>query len=53
VENAVLDRFIRMYVNEDTLNLGPQGKAALEALFKKAQETGLLPSVPCVDIAED
>ena len=34
-------KFVGMYVNEDTLDLGEEGKAALEKLFKSGAERGL------------
>ena len=43
-------RFVRMYVNEDTLNMGHDGVAALTALFGKAVDEGILDEVPPLDI---
>jgi 1,4-dihydroxy-6-naphthoate synthase len=34
-------RFVRMYVNEDTLDFGSEGRRALEALFERAGRLGL------------
>ena len=38
------DRFVGMYVNEYSLDLGEKGKAALELLYELAYKKGLLPS---------
>ncbi len=37
-------RFVRMYVNQDTLALGPDGEAALRLLHRRGRERGLLPA---------
>jgi 1,4-dihydroxy-6-naphthoate synthase len=38
---ATSARFVRMYVNDDTLDLGPDGRRALQMLLDKASEQGL------------
>ena len=43
-------RFVRMYVNEDTLDLGLQGRAALELLWGRASVLGLTPRLASVDV---
>ena len=43
-------RFIRMYVNEDTVNMGEQGLRALETLYRRAHERGLTDRVPPLDV---
>ncbi len=43
-------RFVRMYVNDDTVQMGQEGKRALEVLFAKARQKGLTASVPPLDI---
>ncbi len=43
-------RFIRMYVNEDTVDLGDEGTAALKTLFGKAVDRGILKEIPPLDI---
>jgi 1,4-dihydroxy-6-naphthoate synthase len=45
-------RFVRMYVNEDTVNMGDEGKRALATLYGRARERGLIPAVPPLDIIE-
>ncbi len=37
------EKFIKMYVNELTIDLGSQGEKALQILFDKAYEKGLIP----------
>ena len=43
-------RFVGMYVNEDTLQMGQEGRRALEALYQRAHERGLIQAVPPLDI---
>ena len=43
-------RFVRMYVNEDTINMGHEGRRALELLYGRAYERGLIPEIPTLDI---
>ncbi|MBI4199802.1 MAG: ABC transporter substrate-binding protein [Chloroflexi bacterium] len=43
-------RFVGMYVNQDTLQLGEEGRQALSALYQRAHEKGLIPGVPPLDI---
>jgi 1,4-dihydroxy-6-naphthoate synthase len=46
LERELGRRFIRMYVNDDTLALGPEGEAALRLLHERGRERGLLPPGP-------
>ena len=43
-------RFVRMYVNDDTLDMGEEGKRALETLFSRAVDRGIIDSVPPIDL---
>ena len=43
-------RFVAMYVNEDTLHMGEEGHRALETLYQRAHERGLIQAVPPLDI---
>jgi 1,4-dihydroxy-6-naphthoate synthase len=43
-------RFVRMYVNDDTLDLGEEGRAALESLYARAVDRGIFEAVPPLDI---
>jgi 1,4-dihydroxy-6-naphthoate synthase len=42
-------RFIQVYVNDYTLSIGAEGRAALERLYTAAHRRGLIPSVPPID----
>jgi len=42
--------FVRMYVNDDTVDLGDDGRRALEMLYGRAVERGLLEAMPPIDI---
>ena len=44
--------FVRMYVNEDTVDMGDEGRRALETLFARAVEEGILDAVPPLDIIQ-
>ena len=50
VEREEGRRFVRMYVNDDTLDLGEEGRAALESLYARAVERGIFEAVPPLDI---
>ena len=50
VDRDTCRRFVRMYVNEDTINLGEEGRRALETLYQRAYDRGLIPTVPPLDI---
>ena len=39
----VIDRHIGLYVNDDSITIGPEGVAAIEVLFKKARRAGMMP----------
>ena len=43
-------RFVKMYVNEDTLDMGEAGLAALEHLYVQARARGLLERVPALTL---
>ncbi len=44
--------FVRMYVNEDTVDMGTDGKRALELLFSRAVERGIINKMPPLDIID-
>ena len=50
VEREVCRKFVRMYVNDDTVDMGDEGRRALETLYSRAVERGLLQSPPDLDI---
>lgn len=39
----VIDRHIGLYVNDDSVSIGPEGVTAIEVLFKKARRAGMMP----------
>ena len=45
-------RFVRMYVNDDTVDMGEQGIAALRNLFGRAAQRCILPEVPPLDVLQ-
>ena len=44
--------FVRMYVNEDTVDMGAEGRKALETLFGKAVERNIIDAMPVLDIIQ-
>ena len=44
------ETFVGMYVNEDTLELGAEGEAALNLLFDRAYRAGIYPKPTIVDV---
>jgi 1,4-dihydroxy-6-naphthoate synthase len=49
IDKETCRRFVLMYVNNFTLTLGREGRAAVERLFAMAQQRGLIPAVPPID----
>ena len=49
-ERETVRRFIRMYVNDDTLDMGDEGEKALQTLFGKALDRGIISSMPPIDL---
>ena len=45
-------RFVRMYVNEDTVDFGEEGRKALETLYRLAAEKGIIDEAPPLDIVD-
>ncbi len=43
-------KFVKMYVNEVTLDMGERGKKALEMLFKMGAEKGIIPVVDGIEL---
>jgi len=52
IEREDARRFVRMYVNDDTEDMGDEGRRALETLFGMAAERGLIQETPAVDILQ-
>jgi len=44
------EKFIRMYVNELTIDMGERGRQALEILYRRAFEKMLLPDIPPIEL---
>jgi 1,4-dihydroxy-6-naphthoate synthase len=49
IDKETCRRFVLMYVNDFTLALGTEGRAAIERLFTLAHRKGLIPAVPPID----
>ena len=49
IDKETCRRFVLMYVNDLTLALGKNGRAAVERLFGLAQRKGLIPALPPID----
>ncbi|MGQ0537104.1 MAG: menaquinone biosynthesis family protein [Methanobacteriota archaeon] len=45
VDEATADRFVDMYVNRRCIEMGDDARKAIETLFQKGSERGLLPSL--------
>jgi 1,4-dihydroxy-6-naphthoate synthase len=43
------DRFVGMYVNQFTLDYGPQGQEAIHRFLRKAYQRRLIPALPPVE----
>lgn len=50
ISPEVNEKFVKMYVNEDTLDMGEPGLKALNHLYTRAQEKGLLDKIPQIDL---
>ena len=50
VDAKLTAEFTRMYVNDLTRDMGTQGAAGLEALYRRAVRAGLLDALPTLDI---
>ncbi|MFC4211678.1 menaquinone biosynthesis family protein [Pedobacter lithocola] len=46
MDEAVMYKHIELYVNKYSINLGNEGRKAIDTLFNMAQERNLIPSVP-------
>ena len=43
-------KFVRMYVNQDTLDMGEEGYKAIVMLFTLGIEKGIISSIPEIDL---
>lgn len=51
LDDTLGDRFIGMYVNAWTRDMGEPGRQALQLLFERGAAAGLIPAVPEIDLA--
>ena len=51
-EGGCTERFVRMFANDDSLEMPADVRAGLKALFDQALERGLIPAPPPLDIVE-
>lgn len=49
IDRETCRRFVLMYVNDYTVSLGAEGRAAVERLFGEAHRRGLVPAMPPID----
>jgi 1,4-dihydroxy-6-naphthoate synthase len=49
IDKETCRRFVLMYVNDFTLALGAEGRAAIERLFTLAHRRGFIPAMPPID----
>jgi 1,4-dihydroxy-6-naphthoate synthase len=49
MQKETANRFVAMYVNERTLDLGPDGRASIEHFLQRAQDAALIPTLPPID----
>jgi 1,4-dihydroxy-6-naphthoate synthase len=52
IDRETCRRFVRMYVNDDTVDMGDDGRRALETMYGRASEMGLISGVPPLDIIQ-
>jgi 1,4-dihydroxy-6-naphthoate synthase len=52
LDARLANRFVSMYVNESTLDYGPDGRQAIRKLLELGHERGIIPMVPQVDFVD-
>jgi 1,4-dihydroxy-6-naphthoate synthase len=50
IDQQLGERFVKMYVSDLTIDMGEKGKSALELLFKRGHQEGLIAQAPPVDL---
>lgn len=50
IDRELCRKFVRMYVNEDTVNMKAEGKRALQELYSRAHKGGFISAIPPLDI---
>lgn len=53
IATPLADRFVSMYVNDFTLDLGERGREALSALYARAHRAGVIPKPVHVEVFDD
>ena len=51
IGRPLADRFVGMYVNDQTLDYGPRGRRAIETFLRRGHESGAIPRPPVVEFA--
>ena len=46
IRDDVIDRHIDLYVNEYSIDLGADGRRAIEIMFQRGRDTGIIPAPP-------
>ncbi len=52
LDTSLANRFVSMYVNERTLDYGPDGREAIRKLLELGHERGIIPIAPQVDFVD-
>ena len=52
LDTSLANRFVSMYVNDRTLDYGPDGRAAIRKLLDLGHERGIIPTAPLVDFVD-
>ncbi|MGA7858688.1 MAG: MqnA/MqnD/SBP family protein [Terracidiphilus sp.] len=52
LDSGLANRFVSMYVNDRTLDYGPDGREAITKLLAMGHERGIIPIAPQVDFVE-
>jgi 1,4-dihydroxy-6-naphthoate synthase len=50
IDHATGARFVKMYVNDVTIDMGERGKQALEYLYRLGAEAGITPNVEEIEL---
>ncbi len=50
IDHATGAKFVKMYVNDVTIDMGERGKQALEYLFRMGAEAGIIPEVDAINL---
>jgi 1,4-dihydroxy-6-naphthoate synthase len=52
LDTSLASRFVSMYVNERTMDYGPDGREAIRQLLEMGHERGIIPIAPRVDFVD-